>query len=159
MTALTAEPRHPGARGVPRTAAFRVELVRDWKQAIARCNDVRSSTLFQDTRWLDAWYKAFAHVAHVEPLIAVISDALTSERVALLPLVRRLQNGVRIVEFADLALTDYNAPMLGPAAPRDAGRLVRCGAISWLRCGGCLAVPISFACARCRPISTACPIR
>ena len=82
MTALTAEPRHPGARGVPRTAAFRVELVRDWKQAIARCNDVRSSTLFQDTRWLDAWYKAFAHVAHVEPLIAVISDGLTSELVA-----------------------------------------------------------------------------
>lgn len=120
MTALTAEPRHPGARGVPRTAGFRVELVRDWKQAIARCNNVRSSTLFQDPRWLDAWYKAFAHVADVEPLIAVISDALTSERVALLPLVRRLQNGVRIIEFADLALTDYNAPMLGPAAPRDA---------------------------------------
>ena len=120
MTALTAEPRHPGARWVDRPAAFRVELVRDWKQAIARCNDVRSLTLFQDPRWLDAWYKAFTHVAHVEPLIAVISDALTSERVALLPLVRRLQNGIRIIEFADLELTDYNAPMLGPAAPRDA---------------------------------------
>src|SRR5664279_1712704 len=121
MTALTAEPRHPGARWVDRPAAFRVELVRDWKQAIARCNDVRSLTLFQDPRWLDAWYKAFTQVAHVEPLIAVISDALTSERVALLPLVRRLQNGIRIIEFADLELTDYNALMLGPAAPRDAG--------------------------------------
>jgi CelD/BcsL family acetyltransferase involved in cellulose biosynthesis len=120
MTALTAEPRHLGARGVDRPAAFCVELVRDWKQAIARYNDVRSLTLFQDPRWLDAWYKAFTHVAHVEPLIAVISDALTSERVALLPLVRRLQNGIRIIEFADLELTDYNAPMLGPAAPRDA---------------------------------------
>src|SRR5271167_373696 len=98
MTALTAEARHPIAREGHRTAAFRVELFRDWKQAIARCNDVRSPTLFQDPRWLDAWYKAFAHVDHVEPLIAVISDATTSERVALLPLVRRLQNGVRIVE-------------------------------------------------------------
>ena len=31
-----------------------------------------------------------------------------------------LQNGIRIIEFADLDLTDYNAPLLGPAAPRDA---------------------------------------
>ena len=38
----------------------------------------------------------------------------------LLPLIRRQQNGIRIVEFADLDLTDYNAPMLGSAAPRDA---------------------------------------
>ena len=36
------------------------------------------------------------------------------------PLIRRLQNGIRIVEFADLELTDYNAPVLGAAAPRDA---------------------------------------
>jgi CelD/BcsL family acetyltransferase involved in cellulose biosynthesis len=120
MTALTAEARRPGARGVHRTAAFRVELIRDWKQAIARCGDLRAPTLFQDPRWLDAWYKAFAPVDHVEPLIAVISDAATSEHVALLPLVRRQQDGVRIIEFADLALTDYNVPMLGPAVPRDA---------------------------------------
>jgi CelD/BcsL family acetyltransferase involved in cellulose biosynthesis len=120
MTALTAEPRHPGARWVRRTAAFGVEFFRDWNQAIARCDDVRPSTPFQDPRWLDAWYKAFAHVDQVEPLVAVISDAATSLHVALLPLVRRRQSGVRIIEFADLELTDYNAPMLGPAAPRDA---------------------------------------
>jgi CelD/BcsL family acetyltransferase involved in cellulose biosynthesis len=120
MTVLTAKAGRPGARGVHRTAAFRVELVRGWEQAIARCDDVRSSTLFQDRRWLEAWYKAFAHVDRVEPLIAVISDAATSECAALLPLIRRQQNGVRIIEFADLALTDYNAPMLGPATPRDA---------------------------------------
>src|ERR1700677_3828972 len=136
MTALTAEARHPGARGFQRAAGFRVEFFRDWKQAIARCDDVRSSTLFQDPRWLDAWYKAFSDVDHVEPLIAVISDVTTSERVALLPLVRRLQSGVRIIEFADLELTDYNAPMLGPAAPRDAagGRGVWGGLLA--ACGG-----------------------
>src|SRR6185295_3755078 len=56
----------------------------------------------------------------VEPLIAIISDAATGEPAALLPLIRRLQKGIRIVEPADLELTDYNAPLLGPAAPRDA---------------------------------------
>jgi len=38
----------------------------------------------------------------------------------LLPLIRRRQNNIAIVEFADLDLTDYNAPILGSAAPRDA---------------------------------------
>jgi CelD/BcsL family acetyltransferase involved in cellulose biosynthesis len=38
----------------------------------------------------------------------------------LLPLIRRRQNNIVIVEFADLDLTDYNAPILGSAAPRDA---------------------------------------
>ena len=120
MTVLTAEARRPDARGISRPAGFCVEFFRDWKQAAARWTDVRASTLFQDPHWLDAWYRAFAGVDHVEPLIAIISDAATSVQVALLPLVRRMQNGIRIVEFADLDLTDYNAPMLG------AGGAARC---------------------------------
>jgi CelD/BcsL family acetyltransferase involved in cellulose biosynthesis len=108
------------AREVRRAAEFCVEFVDDWKQAVARWNDAGSSMLFQDHRWLDAWYKAFANVDDVEPLIAIVSDAATADQVALLPLVRRVQNGIRIVEFADLELTDYNAPLLGTAAPRDA---------------------------------------
>ena len=82
------------------------------------------------------------------------------ERVALLPLIRRVQNGIRIVEFADLDLTDYNAPMLGCRGAARRGGGARAVARS---AGGaaadCPAAPISFACARCRPISTACPIR
>lgn len=88
---------------------------------MARWGNIGPPTPFQDVRWLGAWYRAFAGVDEVEPLIAVVSDAVTGERAALLPLVRRVQNGIRIVEFADLDLTDYNAPLLGPAAPRDAG--------------------------------------
>jgi CelD/BcsL family acetyltransferase involved in cellulose biosynthesis len=120
MTVLTAEARRPDARGISRPAGFCVELFRDWQQAAARWTHVKASTLFQDPHWLDAWYQAFAGVDHVEPLIAIISDPATSVQVALLPLVCRIQNGIRIVEFADLDLTDYNAPMLGAAAPRDA---------------------------------------
>ena len=37
----------------------------------------------------------------------------------MLPLICRLQKGIRVVEFADLDLTDYNAPMSAGAAPRD----------------------------------------
>jgi CelD/BcsL family acetyltransferase involved in cellulose biosynthesis len=120
MTVLTAEAWHPGARSISRTDGFRVEFIRDWNRAAMLRNDVVSSTLFQDHRWLDAWYKAFAGLDDVEPLIAVITDMTTGDPAALLPLILRRHKGIRIAEFADLDLTDYNAPMLGPMAPRDA---------------------------------------
>jgi CelD/BcsL family acetyltransferase involved in cellulose biosynthesis len=120
MTVLTAAGGRPNAREIPRIAQFRVEFLHDWKHAAARWNDYHSATPFQDPRWLDIWYQAFAAVDRVEPLFAIVSNAATGEQVALLPLIRRLQNGIRIVEFADLQLTDYNAPVLGTGAPRDA---------------------------------------
>jgi CelD/BcsL family acetyltransferase involved in cellulose biosynthesis len=120
MAVLAAEAGHLDVREIPRAAGFRVAFVRDWKQVSKRWNDSSSTTLFQNSQWLDAWYGAFADADHVEPLIAIISDAATGAQVALLPLIRRLQGGTRVVEFADLNLTDYNAPMLTAAMPRDA---------------------------------------
>src|SRR3981189_881740 len=96
MTVLVAEAGHPGGREIPRSAGFHVEFFRDWKQAATRWNDIGASMPFQDPRWLDAWYRAFANFYSVEPQIAIISDAATLQQVALLPLVRRVQNGVRI---------------------------------------------------------------
>ena len=120
--AVLAEAGHLTAREISRAEGFRVEFVRDWKQAARRWNDIGSSTPFQDHRWLEAWYAAFADLSEVEPLIGIVHDAATSEQVAMLPLVRRMQNGVCIVEFADLNLTDYNAPLLTVSAPRNAAR-------------------------------------
>ena len=120
MTVLTAEAGRADARAGSRASGFRVEFTRDWKRAKARWGDPGDATPFQNWQWLEAWYGAFAHVDSVEPLIAIISNAATSEQAVLLPLIRRMHNGIRIVEPADLDLTDYNAPVLGPAAPRDA---------------------------------------
>jgi CelD/BcsL family acetyltransferase involved in cellulose biosynthesis len=118
MTALAAEAGRPGELAGARR--FHVELVRDWESAQARWHEAAMATPFQDSRWVAAWYRAFAHAADVEPLIAIVSSAASGERAMLLPLIRRLHNGIRIIEPADLDLTDYNAPLLGPAAPRDA---------------------------------------
>ena len=67
-----------------------------------------------------SWYAAFAGDEGVAPLIAIITNASTGEPAVLLPLIRRQQSNIATVEFADLDLTDYNAPILGSAAPRDA---------------------------------------
>src|SRR6267142_3577586 len=120
MTVLTTSAGRLDTRPTSRAAGFRVELLRDWKQAVARWHDISPPTPFQHPQWYDAWYDAFAGAEGVEPLIAVVTNASTGEQAALLPLIRRRQNNLRIVEFADLDLTDYNAPILGSAAPRDA---------------------------------------
>jgi CelD/BcsL family acetyltransferase involved in cellulose biosynthesis len=119
MSVLSAETARLDAWEISRASGFRVEFVRDWKQAEARWRDLGHATPFQNGRWLEAWYGAFADTAGVEPLIAVISNAATNEQAVLLPLIRRTQHGIRIIEPADLDLTDYNAPLLGAAAPRD----------------------------------------
>jgi CelD/BcsL family acetyltransferase involved in cellulose biosynthesis len=120
MTVLTTNAGRLDARSTSRVAGFRVELLRDWRQAVARWQDISPSTPFQHPQWCDAWYRAFADAEGIEPLIAVITDASSGEPAALLPLIRRRQNNIATVEFADLDLTDYNAPILGCAAPRDA---------------------------------------
>jgi CelD/BcsL family acetyltransferase involved in cellulose biosynthesis len=121
MTVLTTNAGQVAARSTRRAAGFRVDLLRDWKQAVARWHDISRSTPFQHPQWYDAWYRAFAGAEGIEPLIAVVTDASTGEPAALLPLIRREQHNIATVEFADLDLTDYNAPILGSAAPRDAG--------------------------------------
>jgi len=107
-----------GVRAPTRAAGWRIEFFDDWKQVAHRWDDVSPSTLFQHPLWCKAWYSAFA--GSVEPLIVEVSDAATREPALLLPLIRRRQNRIAVVEFADCDLTDYNAPLLGPAAPREA---------------------------------------
>ena len=109
-----------GQRGVSSLDAFDVEFVRDWTLAAARWDNHGDGTSFQHRHWLDAWYRAFETVT---PLIAIISDAVTKRDVALVPLISRWHHGVRLVEFADLGVSDYNAPILACAAPGESASL------------------------------------
>jgi CelD/BcsL family acetyltransferase involved in cellulose biosynthesis len=90
-------------------AGFRIEFVEDWKPAVARWSGAGQETAFQHPLWYEAWYAAFTEAS---PLIAIVTDSVTERPVALVPLILRVRHGVRIVEFADLNVTDYNAPML-----------------------------------------------
>ncbi|MCA1456298.1 GNAT family N-acetyltransferase [Bradyrhizobium sp. BRP22] len=120
MTVLATSAGKPSAYTKARAAGYRVEILSDWQQTQARWSTFAPPTAFQNPRWYEAWYDAFADTDGILPVIAFVTDAATGEPAALLPLIRRRQGGVRTIEFADLELTDYNAPLLGPAAPRDA---------------------------------------
>jgi CelD/BcsL family acetyltransferase involved in cellulose biosynthesis len=106
-----------GRRALSGASAYRVEFLRDWQTAASRWNGGFGGTSFQQSRWYEAWYRAFDTVL---PLIAIITDSTTHLDVALVPLIHRVHGGIRRVEFADMDLTDYNAPLLGIGAPSDA---------------------------------------
>ncbi|MCX5577113.1 GNAT family N-acetyltransferase [Kaistia terrae] len=72
---------------------------------------------FQTEHWLSHWYAAFSARADVEPLLVLVTDASGADALAL-PLILH-RDRLRTIEFADLGITDYNAPLLGPAAPVD----------------------------------------
>jgi CelD/BcsL family acetyltransferase involved in cellulose biosynthesis len=101
---------------VSSASGIAVDFVRDWKQAVLRLS-AGHRTAFQHGDWLGSWYDAFRDVA---PLIAVISDAATGKDIAVVPMVSHTRRGARIVEFADLGVSDNNAPIVAPDASCDA---------------------------------------
>lgn len=123
MTTLTGEATRPAASRRASHAAFTVVLGRNWNAVSAEWDAARGSdqaSAFQNGRWLRALYDAFSGRRDVEPLLVTIRDSATGEIAMRLPLVKRTVKRLSIVEFADIDLTDYNAPLLGPAAPREA---------------------------------------
>ena len=98
------------------TSGIAVDFVRDWRQAASRLS-AGQRTAFQHGYWLGAWYEAFHDFA---PLIALISDAATGKDIAVVPMISHIRRGIRIVEFADLGVSDNNAPILALDAALDA---------------------------------------
>ena len=102
---------------VSSTSGIAIDFVRDWRHVDSRLS-AGLRTAFQHVYWLDAWYEAFRDVA---PLIAVISDVATGKDIAIVPMISHIRRGIRIVEFADLGVSDNNAPILALDAAPDAG--------------------------------------
>lgn len=119
------------------TSDIAIDFVRDWREAASRLN-AGHRTAFQHGYWLDAWYQAFDDVA---PLIALISDAATGRDIAMVPMISHVRRGIRIVEFADLGVSDNNAPILAQDAAVDAEAA---GAISAALVAALRALPDRF---------------
>ncbi len=100
---------------------FDVSITRDFSPLATRWDALATSSQefpFQGASWLDAWYRAFPRDDEITPLIVTVR-ARGGDLAMVLPLVARRQRGLQIAEFADLNMTDYNAPLIGPAAPTD----------------------------------------
>ncbi len=75
--------------------------------------DASAATPFQSPAWLSALYgKLLVHNA-ATPLIIVVRKSADKELAMVLPLVRRRYSALRVVEFADLRVSDYVSPVAG----------------------------------------------
>ncbi len=103
----------------PTRAAYRVAISNDWSSASWPWRP-GTSTPFQHPDWLGPFYEALSqHEPDMLPLIVRVTD--TDGILAYsLPLLCRGVGALQVLEFADLNMTDFNAPLLGPAAPRTA---------------------------------------
>lgn len=112
-----------------RTAArYRATLFTDWGKASGRWQGElgagAAATPFQSAEWLEAFHAAARQDPAIEPLIVFLDDAQSGAFALALPLIRRRANGAARIEFADLGMTDFNAPLLGPAAPCDGAEVL-----------------------------------
>lgn len=92
------------------------------------------ATAFQSPLWLASFYSRLPAASQAEPLIVTVRDA-NGRLVMVLPLVRRRLGGVRVIEFADLRVSDYLSPVADaatlsalagdPGVRRDLIRLLR----------------------------------
>lgn len=84
----------------------------DWStlETIGAC------TPFQTRAWLEPWYAQVAPHFHATPLFVRVRDRATGAPLMLLPLIKRREAGLTIVEFADLGVSDYQAPLFAPGA-------------------------------------------
>ncbi len=101
---------------------YRFDIASDYASVAERWSALAregSAFAFQGETWLASWYASLGCEPDVSPLPVTIVDARTGRDLMGLPLVRRNVHGLRVVEFADGGLTDYNAPILGQDAPID----------------------------------------
>ena len=119
--ALSGPAWHAQRTGAPR---FRAAVASDPAQALDGFEALArqgAALPFQRRNWLANWYGA--HAATHRPVLASIFRGDTGELAMALPLALHRDGALRVIAFADAGLTDYNAPVLGPAAPRAAADL------------------------------------
>ncbi len=101
--------------------AWRVKIYNDYSalEPVWRRMETEGRCLvFQTYDWVSCWYDAARLVNEAEPVIAVVFRE-EAEPTWILPLCLYTKNGLRIISFADLGVTDYAAPVMGRNAPSD----------------------------------------
>jgi CelD/BcsL family acetyltransferase involved in cellulose biosynthesis len=73
------------------------------------------ATAFQHPLWLDRVYRRLAPHLDVEPLVISVRWSNNGRLAMILPLIRRRYGVMKVIEFADLKVCDYAAPVCDDA--------------------------------------------
>lgn len=81
--------------------------------------DGSAATAFQHPLWLDSLYARLAAHAGARPLVVVVRRRASGALAMVLPLLRIRRGPIRTIEFADLRVSDYLAPVCSPETFAD----------------------------------------
>ena len=87
-------------------------------EALAALDSVQGSlvsTGFQSLNWLTVLYEDLAPAKRAMPRVIVVTERNSGEIAFVLPLVIKKKRAMRVARFADLGVSDYGGPILGPA--------------------------------------------
>lgn len=116
---VLAEERAP-SRVIWRGRRYIAEVFDGADEALAALESVQgglSATGFQSLNWLTVLYEELAPAQRAMPRLVVVSERNSRDVCLILPLVIKKKRSLRVARFADLGVSDYGAPILGPAAP------------------------------------------
>lgn len=82
----------------------------DYKQLFEQSN----ATIFQSPFWLDSFYHTLPDALNAEPVIVTVRDTKTEQLIMVMPFVRQTKFGTKIMQPADLGITDYNSIIVLP---------------------------------------------
>ncbi|MEZ5900282.1 MAG: GNAT family N-acetyltransferase [Hyphomicrobiaceae bacterium] len=105
--------------GIWRAPRFIAEVFDGADEALAALDSVQEglvSTGFQSTNWLTVLYEDLAPAKQAMPRLVVVTERNSGDVALILPLVVYTKRNLRIARFADLGVSDYGVPILGPAA-------------------------------------------
>lgn len=75
--------------------------------------DASDATVFQAPYWLATFYEKLLQPLSLTPLIVTVRDELGA-LLMVLPCIRQMSSGIKVVQPADLGVADYNCPVAYP---------------------------------------------
>ena len=129
----------PAAHAAARSTAaepglpWRVQRIASLNDFLARWQQLATPapTPFHSAAWLRHWYATLGRQPGLEPLLLCARREGDSADAMLMPLVRRRQGRLAIVEPPDHGVSDYNGPLLNPSLTFDERFDASCAAPLW----------------------------
>lgn len=118
------------AAGTQVSSRWELTRATDLSQFLHSCERIqgRVPSAFQHSSWLRSWYGQVAQLPGVEPLLLSARAQGDPTEAMLLPMVRRREGRLQVAQWADLGVTDYNAPVMREGlqlSPESAKALAR----------------------------------
>jgi CelD/BcsL family acetyltransferase involved in cellulose biosynthesis len=116
--ALAAADRIRPLRPLWRGPRFITEVFDGADDALAALEAVQGglvATGFQSLDWLTVLYEELAPARHAMPRVVAVTDRNNGEVALILPLLIEKERKLTVARFADLGVSDYGGPVLGPA--------------------------------------------